>query len=182
MLSSDLEDVSATFIILSTPWSFDAVTIPPEAAIPQIMRTISPPLRKRRHAEEYYTSLQPGPEMLIDLGVLSIGQLTSAERLQYLRNDRWIQASSVKTAEVTCGGCGNAIKLEQRHEFCPDLWVKHRNQCARVYEKWCQERELTAGMVYRENAASGSSVAPRPMKPLPAMALTRRRSLGHLNG
>ncbi|KAK0430648.1 hypothetical protein EV421DRAFT_1743825 [Armillaria borealis] len=60
----------------------------------------------------------------------------NAERLHFLRQDRWIQQGSIQPQRVVCGGCKATLQLESRETsaasgkpaaYYSDPWLKHRN-------------------------------------------------------
>lgn len=84
--------------------------------------------------------------------------MSKREREEYLKADEWTKEGSVQQWEVVCAGCNKHITLEKPRsdaqmvkggcEFYPGNWNKHRNGCAEVYRKWCEQNgwEADEGM------------------------------------
>ncbi|KAF9017669.1 hypothetical protein BDZ89DRAFT_1140536 [Hymenopellis radicata] len=165
-----------------------------------ILSTIPEAKRTRAHLEAFYTSLQPGPRQLQLLGKQKSKILSKQEREEYLKADEWIKEGSVQRWEVVCAGCDRHITLEKPRsdaqmekggcEFYPGNWNKHRNGCAGVYRKWCEQNGLEAdegmgrpkesGKKKAKKAGNEKVKGTREVKPLPTRATARRASLASI--
>ena len=83
------------------------------------------------------------------------------KRVSQLILDPWIERGSILTNRVTCYGCGKYYVLDNRRDYYPNLWAKHRDACIGCkdlgpkYEsglpvRWCKPKKRAS----RANLAS----------------------------
>ncbi|KAG7439941.1 uncharacterized protein BT62DRAFT_1013279 [Guyanagaster necrorhizus] len=119
-----------------------------------LMRKASVSLTCRPNAAEnirrFLASLQRLPGEKMQKGDC-VPRLSRLERYRWLREDEW--ATNVEKTYVNCVGCGRKVQLDKRAdaEWYLSLWVKHRDKCPKVYEKWQHREDATQAHTEKEN-------------------------------
>ncbi|KAK0440009.1 uncharacterized protein EV420DRAFT_1166733 [Desarmillaria tabescens] len=119
-----------------------------------LMRKASVSLTSRPNAEEnvkrFLSSLKRLPSEKNQQGEC-MSRLSRLERYRWLCEDEW--AANVDRTYVNCVGCGRKVQLDKRAdaEWYLSLWVKHRDKCHMVYEKWQRREDAVKEQLEKEN-------------------------------
>ncbi|KAK0209981.1 hypothetical protein DFS33DRAFT_1401507 [Desarmillaria ectypa] len=119
-----------------------------------LMRKASVSLTSRPNAEEnverFLSSLKRLPSEKTQKGEC-VSRLSRLERYRWLCEDEW--ATNVDRTYVNCVGCGRKVQLDKRAdaEWYLSLWVKHRDKCPKIYEKWQRMEDAIEKQLEKEN-------------------------------
>ncbi|SJK96850.1 uncharacterized protein ARMOST_00096 [Armillaria ostoyae] len=119
-----------------------------------LMRKASVSLTSRPNAEEniqrFLSSLKCLPSEKTPNGECA-SRMSRLERYRWLCEEEW--ATNVHRTYVNCVGCGRKVQLDKRAdaEWYLSLWVKHRDKCHKMYEKWQRMQDAVEEQIEKEN-------------------------------